>query len=518
MAVAPSASEPPVRVAGPPPYLWLWAALFVGSLPAWVTSLRAEGALQGNLVRLAGLEAGTEGPALRVLAVVATVLDVGPVVALSAGLLVAVVPHARALAVRRRHGLRPPAPDDPPVVDEIAAFVADLDPRIDVVVNLRRMRQLAFVYPTSWRGRALAVFGGLARTWRADRPAAEAILRHEVAHVGAGDVLLLGGGSVLQPALSALVVAAVVVYALPLAAVLLAAGAGAAAVTGRQVVATAVLGLHALARLVVPLAAVWVAELGADHVARIGQEDDALGRAVRLGASGPGWRRWLVARLSHPPPALRRRLLTTGRVGALATMVALVPAAYVVRLMPLEAAAAMTLTAVLGAPAADAAAAAGGHAATFVDSHLPAWIGLALLPLGWLALRRRHAHRRERPVLASAAIAALALAVVASAIDPPQPEVRAVAGAGITAAAAPGGVEVCWAGATGASHDWVAVAPVDSDLDHYADGLWSYLRGRIDGCTTFPPPPPGRYEARLYGGTSEVRYWLVSRSEPVQVP
>lgn len=46
-----------------------------------------------------------------------------------------------------------------------------------------------------YRRSALAIFGGLARLWRADREAAGTILLHEIGHYRQGDPLAQGAGA-----------------------------------------------------------------------------------------------------------------------------------------------------------------------------------------------------------------------------------------------------------------------------------------------------------------------------------
>lgn len=81
---------------------------------------------------------------------------------------------------------------------EIQSFVLVHLSQARISVNLKRFDQFAITYPLGYRTSVVAVFGGLALLWKKDRPAAEAILLHEIAHCKQGDVLIVGAGSLLQ--------------------------------------------------------------------------------------------------------------------------------------------------------------------------------------------------------------------------------------------------------------------------------------------------------------------------------
>lgn len=269
-AAAPTAAGPPAML---PPWPLVWLAVLAVSAPATVAAATAQVAELGPAGSFGpDLAATTSFAVLRA----ATLVTVLPVVVFLAGLVAVAAPQLRAAAVERRLEL---AAADRPVLREMAAFLDRHGAHVELRANLARPHGLARVYACGWRRARLAVFGPLVVLWRRDRAAAEAVLLHEVAHVRTGDHLLLGLGSPFVLLVRAWAVLAVGV----LAAAPLAAGP-----TLGLLGVPAVLTLMAPVRLLVlPVGALWAAELAADrYVAACGY-----GPALRRVLDGPRARR-----------------------------------------------------------------------------------------------------------------------------------------------------------------------------------------------------------------------------------
>jgi hypothetical protein len=208
-------------------------------------------------------------------------------------------------------------------------FVDQYDPSI----RLRAVTgdgQMAGIYPAGWRTARIAVFPALLPLWHRDRPAAQAILLHEVAVRRHGDQFVVGLGSPLVrliriwvPVFVLLALAPLMVY------VALGNGLLAQAVSGRG----AQLLLQPAAWLILPVTALWLAELNADQVtSRIlgrGPLRDAFEAARETRGS-------LAARslglLSRPPRRLRLRYAAPRPAGTFALLAAW-PAALIVQLL-----------------------------------------------------------------------------------------------------------------------------------------------------------------------------------------
>lgn len=168
------------------PWLWFWLVFYVINTPArfgqwnqtWntVVSLISR---RTDLSRLLGLP---------------SIVEFVPSIALSLGVLTIFIPKARAALLKRQYSLV-----DPPemtVISEIKDFLHNYVPAIKITFSLKP-GVLAFVYPLGYRTTAVAIFSGFIKLWRSDRPAAEAVLLHEIAHYVHGDALIVGAGSAL---------------------------------------------------------------------------------------------------------------------------------------------------------------------------------------------------------------------------------------------------------------------------------------------------------------------------------
>ena len=210
-------------------------------------------------------------------------------------------------------------------------FVARYDPAIRLRA-VARDDQMARIYPVSWRTARIAVFRPLPELWRRDREAAQAVLLREVAHRRHGDQLVVGLGSPLVwlmriwvPAFVVLALTPVVVYAA------LGGGLLTQAVAGQGAWPL----LQPIGLLILPVTALWLAELDADlDAARVlGAEP------VRRALQATGGSR-LLGLLSRPPRRLRLRNAATRPTGSFALLAAW-PTALAVQLLVIIAGAAV---------------------------------------------------------------------------------------------------------------------------------------------------------------------------------
>jgi len=427
-----------------PPWLWLWVGLFLASLPQLVETVSYQrevyGEWQQAQTQMRALDPGRYR--LDWLLIPSFLLDLIPHGARTLGVVAIALPWLRRLYVERRYRLTAPPPL--PVVTEIVAWVAAQNPRLIVRVNPLRTAPLAFVYPRGWGRSALALFGGLIVLWRADRPAAEAVLRHELAHHARGDVAILGVGSPFEAVVRfaglyylALFIAPMVVHYVYGAWYLTReyAALGLDVQEGvwfkvRQLATqfgpglagiTVVYLLSIVQTLVLPLAGIWVAEIAADRrvADAFGGEEGVRRALAATGRRRVAWWRWLLMRLSHPPLSLRRAALRArGGLASLALLLAF-PAAYAVRLAALHLLAALSY-AQSGFTGAEVVAQARENTLVFLRAQAPdllvMGVLLALWPFVagfWERLWAGAASDVARPALAPYVAGALLLLAIA---------------------------------------------------------------------------------------------------------
>ncbi len=310
-----------------PPWLWLWLAGDLAVLiPAEVSNERHQIALYTGHGEIAPqVTAGTPYALLLLF----TILSALTCAIFAAGVIATVFPHLRGRWVERRLG---PVPDGGEAMfAEMQLFVGQHDPSIRLRATARD-DQMARIYPVGWRTARIAFFRPLPELWRRDREAAQAILLHEVAHRRHGDQLVVGLGSPLiwlmriwVPAFAVLALAPVVVYAAVGGGLLTQAVAGQGAL---QLLQPAVL-------LILPVTALWLAELDADLVTARVLGTEPVQRA--LAATG-GTR--LLGPLSRPPRRMRLRYATSRPTGTFALLAAW-PTALVAQLLVIIAGAAI---------------------------------------------------------------------------------------------------------------------------------------------------------------------------------
>jgi hypothetical protein len=307
-----------------PPWLWLWLTGDLAVLiPAEVSNERHQIALYTGHGEIAPqVTAGTPYTLLLLFSILA-----GLTCAIFAAAVIATVfPRRRGRLVERRYELT-----EDPSIAEMQDFVAQYDPSIRLRATMRD-DQMARIYPVGWRTARIAVFRPLSELWRRDREAAQAVLLREVAHRRHGDQLVTGLASPLVwlmriwvPAFVVLALAPVVVYAA------LSGGLLAQAVVGQGAQQL----LQPVGLLILPVTALWLAELDADLVTARVLGIDPVRRALdATGGTRP------LGLLSQPPRRLRRRYAASRPTGTFALLAAW-PAALVAQLLVIIAGAAI---------------------------------------------------------------------------------------------------------------------------------------------------------------------------------
>lgn len=298
-----------------PPWPWLWlVGYLLADMPMQIARLRAAFDSYSTPGVMPALL--TSHTTLTVQRLVGP-LGVVPYAVVVVSVIALMFPHLRGRWVEWRLGL---TSDDRPIMTEMRRFVEARDPSIQLRVTIRA-DHMARIYPASWRHARIAVFRPLAALWRRDREAAQAILLHEIAHRRQGDQLVAGLGSpfiwlirVWVPIYTLFVLAPNLYY---LAAAPGGLGDPLVNVTG------ATQALLVPPEIVLPVAALWLAELGADQLAARAIGGGALQRALRATASPrPPLITRATALLSHPPRWLRLRRAVAGPAGTLTLLAA----------------------------------------------------------------------------------------------------------------------------------------------------------------------------------------------------
>ncbi|MEU4172545.1 M48 family metalloprotease [Streptomyces sp. NPDC026665] len=323
----------PARSWGPPPWLWLTLALFLAQLPELV------GDTLDVSTGLGRLDEAGRGPFVTA---VLSLVQLLPQYFLLAAVLALLAPRARCRLVERRFGLlafddplmAPPAVApgsrgegaEPHFATAMAAFVHEHAPG----TRLRLSTQdgiSARVYPGGWRIARIGVFAPLVHLWHTDIEAARAVLLHELGHLRRGEQHVTGLGSPFTALVRVwpYVLAGFVV--LPVALLVVTGNA-----TAVLVFAEVVLVLESVPKvLLLVVAALWSAELGADRFAARTAGADTVVRALRRLEKGDHGG---LARLYHPPVRMRVRCVArAGTTGVQLLSVLLWPLALVAQLL-----------------------------------------------------------------------------------------------------------------------------------------------------------------------------------------
>jgi hypothetical protein len=372
---------------------WLVSSLIAvpGRLPDWRAALFD---LLG--VTPVSVDAGSGSGVLRLV----NVVDLVPPVLLVSAVAAVLAAPIRGWIVRRTYRLTPATQRS---LAEIVAFAHMIAPEVAVYGNTRRSDVRAFVYPAGYRRTALAVFGGLVILWHDDRAAAEAVIRHELAHRDRADTLLLGIVSPLEAVLRRWgwillafgIVPTLVAWVAETTDFFRQVGAAGAEHKASQFLTLILPGLlwlllaiaaRLLAAITLPVAASWSAELAADHGATEWAGAAALTHALETRRSDSRTR-WLFGSITHPPAKLRQALARAGTVPQALAAVSVYPVAWLLLLLwVMTDAAAMDAGRQAGLSAIVSDERAG--VAAWAHNDWPAWVAALAMTLAWPALAR----------------------------------------------------------------------------------------------------------------------------------
>ncbi|MFJ4090824.1 hypothetical protein ACIPYS_04515 [Kitasatospora sp. NPDC089913] len=315
------------RPPGPPPWLWLLTGLYLSQVPATVTWWTAQAK---DLLGLGAYpeQVTTTGGFRALLAL--SVAQLAPTAFLLAGILALPLPRLRCRFTEWRHDLRRPLPGEP--FAEIQRFLADRAPGVELRVSPTRSDLTARVYPAGPRATRIAVFVPLTVLWRRDRAAAETLLLHELGHHRNGEQHVAGLGSPFVALLRSWPYVFALCGLLP-AGLLLVSGEPSAHLMFAQVVLVL---LRVPEVLLLPVGALWSAELAADRHAAAARGGAAQGGAelLRVLAAVEEADTGRLAALHHPPARLRRWFARrAGSPSAQLLLVALLPLALLADLL-----------------------------------------------------------------------------------------------------------------------------------------------------------------------------------------
>jgi Zn-dependent protease with chaperone function len=340
-----------------PPWLWFWLVVFFVLLLPYYLAVWIRNIQELFQTPAAGIDPVT-GAAYRILGLVG-LLELVPSLALFLGILALLRPAIRTNRLEKEYKLKPAGPTTTVMV-EILEFIHHHAPGIEVRANRLRFDQPPFVYPLGFGTTAIAIFGQLVKLWQSDRPAAEAILLHELAHYRHGDALIIGAGSpfrgvieqwgklysrlFLVPFILSFVAIAILFFGEIIYLMSMGVGGIGLLVSAivHKLVQTAGMLFWALfisfgllifttSVFIVPMVAIWCSELNADQAPASRSVEDALSALHRLPEQAQG-RKWLLFRLAHPPAKLRQWMATnSAHLLGKVTLLLLFPLSFVLQ-------------------------------------------------------------------------------------------------------------------------------------------------------------------------------------------
>ncbi|MFD7896580.1 hypothetical protein [Streptomyces sp. NPDC059743] len=285
----------------PPPWLWLVMAMYLYQVPGSVTWWHAQILdLWTDRTYGAAVVSSSGFAALRVM----TVSQAMPFLVMASGVATVLLPHLRGRYTEWRYHLVDPgggAADGPSsAVRSVQRLLDQHAPGTTLKLSLRARGPSIRVYARGWRGRRVAVSLGFLALRQSDPDRARALLLHEARHLTCGEHLITGLGSPFTRVVGAWPVLLLVCGAGPVVWLFLTH----APTSSMMVVQLAVVVMRLPLVLLLPVIALWCAELAADRyaVADAGRRT-VLEALDATRASGP---RRMLGKLYHPPSALRR--------------------------------------------------------------------------------------------------------------------------------------------------------------------------------------------------------------------
>lgn len=338
-----------------PPWLWLWLVTYFFNLPNHFTLLKQS----WTTATVRSLPTGNIEEFFAILRL-SSILHVIPLCALFLGVFLLLFPTTRAAYLEKKYLLKT-SPASKGMIAEIVDFLSQQAPNLSVKINLRLYsNQYVFSYPLSFRTMGIAIFASLVRQWKVDRPLAEAVLMHEIAHYRQGDSFASG---ILSPFAALLNRFLCLSFLLPLVIAAIALVMS----TSRELTALNQSGVDSslmllqiithvsetvvfffaaavsatlsswawtLSVVIVPMVGLWCVELNADQVAAQHSRIDILRAISFLSPIHRSWQQWITAHMTSPTSCLRKWFLGKHRKRVL--LLLLYPMSYLLRLIVLS--------------------------------------------------------------------------------------------------------------------------------------------------------------------------------------
>lgn len=394
-----------------PPWLWMWVVLFILNIPSmlagWQSSFNQIAMIRDSTATLREAFPGENYGRLEWLTYPSVLLEFLPSAALLVGLALVFIPALRWRRVQKKYGLTALPRDDQRLgetIQEIEAFVQTHAPGLPVIWSKNLNIKDPAVFPTGYRRATLAINAKFLILWGRDREAARAVLLHEIGHFRRGDGLVIGLGSpfetVIRYAFPAFLILFVVPFLIQSIDRLITSSSdfagsgmtppsildyqlGLGTLQATQILA--ITGSYLLwfaSFIIVPVAAIWAAEFGADRFAADSQGTAAgIKRILTTDSPKSRWR-WLLNGLSHPPARLRLWMVDRRLSSALAFLALMLPVAYVLRPLLLQGWAGLQLSVAQFSPA-EIRDQAINNSQWYVHTMTRAWLLMAALLVLW---------------------------------------------------------------------------------------------------------------------------------------
>jgi len=353
-----------------PPWLWFWLIVYLFYLPGLANWL-----WESNLKPILNPEGVPDflgskffsSHFISFLLAIPGLHEIIPSLIVLLGVSTIFFPHVRKLYLEKHFKLRQPS-SNAPDIEEIADFIHQYAPNIEIRTSLIRTKQIAFVYPLGYTKAAVGLFIGIRRLWHSDREAAEAVLLHEISHYRHGDVLIVGAGSFFETLLKIWFPLLILLLFVPSFLLY-----GHSTITsflesqrihqeygrllgdnnwfidwfksqvemfflidlpGDLLISTMLFCISGVV-LIAPLLGIWCSEFNADQfVINIQKSPRGLLRAFNNLSPSTSWWYWFLSNMSHPPVSMRRWFAShSGETNQFMFLLLLFPFAYIIKLI-----------------------------------------------------------------------------------------------------------------------------------------------------------------------------------------
>lgn len=182
-----------------PPWLWFWLVWYLTTVPFLITEWHEEFKRVFFHQGAYAISQRVELPFAQVYAPELTnLLEQSLALSLFLGVLSIFIPQIRRVYIECQYCLKEPDLSNDSQ-REISEFIHNYAPNLQIKTNLEpRFIQPALVYPLGYHKTGIAILSPLLFIWRKNRTQAEAILLHEIGHYRHGDAFIIGAGSLFR--------------------------------------------------------------------------------------------------------------------------------------------------------------------------------------------------------------------------------------------------------------------------------------------------------------------------------